>query len=100
MDEMLLFVLLVPIVSIILFIAVFYYIGIINTRNMFLVDALCEYGGTIVYQGVSFKVQKGAHIDVNMNGIIVCNPDGSVRSFKTVNTIFAQAPVVTIGDQD
>lgn len=97
MDEILLWVMLYPITFMIIIFVVFYFIGIYNTRKMFMVDELSEYGGTITYQGVEFIVQRYAQIDVHYSGIVVHNPNGTSRAFKTVNTIFSQAPVITIG---
>ncbi len=100
MDNILLMVALYPIIFVILFITLLYYVGIYNTRKMFMVDYLERYGGTIIYQGMSFRVQRNAEIKVGMSGITIYNPDGTVRAFRTVNPIFSPAPVVTIGDGD
>ena len=97
MDEMLLWLILCPIAFMVIVFVVFYFIGIYNTRNIFMVDELSEYGGTITYQGVEFIVQRHAQIDVHYSGIVVHNPNGTMRAFKTVNPIFSQAPVITIG---
>jgi len=97
MDDILLWVMLYPITFMIIIFVVFYFIGIYNTRKMFMVDALEENGGTITYQGVEFIVQRHAQIEVHYSGIVVHNPNGTMRAFKTVNPIFSQAPVITIG---
>ena len=100
MDSMFAWCIAAPLIMIALFALVFYVIGVSNTRNMFMTDELEMYGGTIVYQGTSFRVQKGAMIEVRYSGIVVHNPNGTVRAFKTVNPIFSPAPVVTIGDDE
>ena len=100
MDSMFVWCIVAPLITFVLIVLMFYAIGISNTRNMFMTDELEMYGGTIVYQGTSFKVLKGAMIEVRYSGIVVHNPNGTVRTFKTVNPIFSPAPVVTIGDDE
>lgn len=88
----------VAVIAFLLFVAIILLFMYYNVIRTFMVRDLELYGGTIEYQGKTYKVSKGAEITVRIDSIIVVNPDGKTQVFRVGNN-FAPQPVVTIGDE-
>lgn len=89
------FIMILAMLPSVLFIGMLIWVFYYNTKHTFMVDDLREHGGWITYQGVEYRIQRGADIEVGLGYIVVTNPNGERMRF-TLGNAFTQQPVVRI----
>lgn len=89
------FIMILAMLPTVLFIGALVWVFYYNTKRTFMVNDLRRYGGWITYQGVEYRIQRGADIQVGLGYIVVTNPNGERMRF-TLGNAFTQQPVVRI----